>query len=101
MEQFSKEQAQAILNSRIWENWTDQQIVRFQLLQNNPIMPFSKFHLTLERYLGRPVWSVELDFQKDKLVRNIFKTTSVPTENEIRSLIPAAILNVGYTIHAN
>lgn len=67
MEQFSKEQAQAILQSRVWESWTDEQIVRFQLFQDNQIMPFSKFHLTLERYIGRPVYTAELDYNKDKL----------------------------------
>jgi hypothetical protein len=64
MEQLSKEQAQAILKSRVWVNWTDLQILRFQLFQNHLVMPFGKYHTTLEKYLGRPVYTYTLEFQK-------------------------------------
>jgi hypothetical protein len=93
MEQLSKKQAQAVLESRVWEKWTDIQLLRFQLFQKNLCMPFGKYHTTIERYLGRPVYTSTIDHQKDKLIREIFGSTEQPTINEIYNLIPAEVLN--------
>ena len=92
MEQLSREQARAISESRIWENWTDIQLLRVQLFQNNLCMPFGKYHTTLERYLGRPVYTSTLDHHKEMLIREVLGISEKPTINEIYNLVPAGIL---------
>ena len=93
MEQLSQEQAQLIFKSRVWEQWTDIQLLRFQLFQNNLCMPFGKYHTTLERFLGRPIYTYTLDHQKDKLIKEVLGSDEKPTINEIYNLIPAEILH--------
>ena len=93
MEQLSKELAEAILKSRVWVNWTDLQILRFQLFQNNMVVPFGKYHTTLEKCLGRPVYTYTLEFQKEKLIKEVLGTSEPPTFDEILSMIPQEILH--------
>jgi hypothetical protein len=92
MEQLSKEQAQAIFKSRVWVNWTDLQILRFQLFQTHLVMPFGKYHTTLERCLGRPIYTYTLEFQKEKLIKEFLGTNQRPTFDEILSMIPDEVL---------
>ena len=40
--QYTEEQAIKIADSGIWKDWTDQQIVDFQLFQRRLCMPFKK-----------------------------------------------------------
>lgn len=93
MKQLSIEQAQAISKSRIWDSWTDIQLLRFQLFQNNLCMPFGKYHTTLEKYLGRPVYTHTLDFNKDKLIKEVLGSSEPPTFEELLNIIPLDVLS--------
>ena len=49
MEQLTKEQAIKFGESKVYETWTYEQIVRFQLFQEKLCMPFSVFHEAIEK----------------------------------------------------
>jgi len=71
--QITREQAIFIGESRIWESWTDDQIVRLQLFQDKITIPFTQFHTSLSRVLWRPILTHEFssanigDLQKEYL----------------------------------
>jgi hypothetical protein len=56
-------------------------------------MPFGKYHTTLEKYLGRPIYTYTLEFQKEKLINEFLGTKERPTFDEILSMIPEGILH--------
>lgn len=87
MTELTEEQAIAIYYSKIYENWTDDEIVKFQLFTERLCMPFDKFHEAVEHILHRPVWTTEfidtMGLQKEYLGEK-----DAPTFEEIISLIP-------------
>lgn len=91
MKQFTKEEARAILESRAWTKWTDNQILRLQLFQENLCMPFGTFHCALERYLGRPVYTHTIEHQRSRLLLEFLGNNMAPTLEEIMLLVPANI----------
>jgi len=89
MKQLTKKQAIAMANSKIWENWTDEQIVRFQLFQDRLCMPFDRFHEAMGKVLGRSIWTHEFtSTNHPNLCQEYLGTKSAPTFNEIIELIP-------------
>ena len=72
MEQLTKEQAIAFAESKTYETMTFQQIAEFQMLQQYLCMPFSVFHESLEKALGRPVWTHELGMNHEGLMGELF-----------------------------
>jgi len=88
MKQLTREQAIAISQSGEWKDWTDEEIVRFQLFQDRLAIPFSRFHEALENVLGRPVYTHELGLAYDKIVDEYQRERAAPTFHEIISLIP-------------
>ena len=62
MKQLTKEQAIAIFNGGEWKDWSDEEIVKFQLYQDRLCVPFDKFHEAMESVLGRPVWTINSAF---------------------------------------
>lgn len=87
--QLTKEQAIAFADSKIWEHWTDDQIVRLQLFQQRLAVPFSRFHEAIEKVLGRPVYTHEFGFNYKGLVLEYLGEKETPTLQEIIDLIPA------------
>ena len=59
MKQFTRKQAIEFYNSKEWENWTDEQIVRLQLFQPKLCVPFGRFHKAMETVLDRPIYTSE------------------------------------------
>ncbi|MFA5151280.1 MAG: hypothetical protein WC554_01845 [Clostridia bacterium] len=88
MKQLTKDQAIAFANSRVWENWTDEQIVRFQLFQTKLCMDFGRFHEAMEKVLNRPIFTHEFGLNADGLVEEYLGTKPAPTLEEIINLIP-------------
>jgi hypothetical protein len=88
MKQFTKEQAIAFAESRIWESWTDEQIANFQMRQEKLCMPFSRFHEAVEKALGRSVWTHEFADQS-RLLAELDGVLDAPTMTEIIEMIPA------------
>jgi len=89
MKQLTTEQAIAFGNSMIWQTWTDEQIVRFQLFQDNLCIPFGRFHEAMEAVLNRPVFTHEFGLNVDGLKREYLGARDAPTLEEIINMIPA------------
>lgn len=87
MKQLSKEQAIAFSKSKIYENWTDEQIVRFQLFQRLLCMPFGRFHEAMEKVLNRPIYTHEFGI-RGHLEKEYLGVKLAPTFGEIIDLIP-------------
>lgn len=88
MKQLTKKQAIAIAENGEWKDWTDEEVVRFQLYQKRLCMDLSRFHKALEKVLGRPVFLHEMkDFES--LQQEYEGKKLAPTFEEIINMIPA------------
>ena len=87
MEQLTQEQAIELYDSGVWKNWTDEQVVRFQLFQDRLCVDFARFHEAMEKVLDRPVWTHEFAF-RDSLIEEYLGIRDKPTFEEICNLIP-------------
>jgi len=85
--QLTEGQAIAIAKSEIWKNWSNEDIVKFQLFQNRLCMDFSRFHEAVEAVLCRPVWTHEFGSMGGLKEEYLGKKTA-PSFEEIMSLIP-------------
>jgi len=89
MKQLTREEAIKIADSGIWKNWTNEEIVKFQLYQNRLCMDFSRFHEAVEKVLGRPVYTHEFGAEGHKgIVAEYEGTKEKPSFEEIIKLIP-------------
>lgn len=88
MEQLTQEQAIAMAESKVWETWTDEQIVRFQLFQDRLCMNIDRYKKALNNVLGRPVYSHELG-NDEALILEYLGEKPAPTMKEIIEMIPA------------
>lgn len=89
MQQLTEKQAIALYQSGEWKDWTDAEIVKFQLFQDRLGVPFERFHEAITKVLGRPVWTHEFAF-RDLLIQEYQKERPAPTFEEIVNLISAA-----------
>jgi len=84
--QLSKKTAIQIFDSKIWEHWTFEEIVKVQLFQSRLCMPFDRFHEATGKVLGRPVWTHDFAYagslRKEYLVKH-----SMPTFDDLIELI--------------
>lgn len=87
MQQLTKEQAIAFYNGGEWKDWTDEQIVRFQLYQDLVCLPFDRFHQAIEAVLNRPVWTHEFG-KKDLIIAEYEGRRERPSMEEIIAQIP-------------
>jgi hypothetical protein len=88
MKQLTEKEAIEFAKSKIWETWTDEQIVRFQLFQKKLCMDFGRFHQAIESVLGRSVFTHEFGLNYDGIVQEYLGTKEPPTFEEIINLIP-------------
>lgn len=88
MKQLTREQAIEFGENNVHENWTNEQIVRFQLFQDKMCMPFSRFHEAIEKVLDRPVFTHEFAMNYEGIVLEYLGEKEPPTFEEIIELIP-------------
>ena len=87
MKQFTKEEAIAFYENKLWEPLSQGQRALLQLEQDLLCMPFNVFHAALEYALGRPVWTHEL-VARESLMAELKGKKDAPTMDEILSLLP-------------
>ena len=87
MEQFTREQAIAFGENKLYEPLSYRERAELQLFQNKLCMPFDVFHEAIEKALGRPVFTHEFAF-RDELIKELNGEKSAPTLDEIINLIP-------------
>ena len=88
MEQFTKEQAIAFGENKLYEPLSYRERAELQLFQNKLCMPFDVFHEAITKALGRPVFTHEFAF-RDELIKELNGEKDAPTLEEIINLIPA------------
>ena len=88
MEQLSREKAIELYDSKIWEDWSYEEIAKFQLWQKKLCVPFSVFHEAIEKSLGRPVFTHEFGLNLDGIKFEFLHERSEPTFDEIMNLMP-------------
>lgn len=87
MKQLTTPQAIAFAESKLYESWTERQIVEFQLFQDKLCMDFNRFHEAIEKVLQRPVFTHEFAFP-DNLKKELLGEAPAPTFEQIIWLIP-------------
>lgn len=87
MKQLTTEEAIAFAESKIWQTWTNEQIVRLQLFQDKLAVPFDRFHEAITKVLGRSVFTHEFAFP-NLLKEEYLGTRPAPSFEEIMDLIP-------------
>ena len=87
MKQITREQAILIGDSKEWESWTDEEIVKFQLYQDRLCIPLDRFHQAIEVVLKRQVYFHEFRCP-DRLLDEYLKKAPPPTFQEIIDLCP-------------
>lgn len=87
MKQLTKEQAIEIYKGGEWKDWSDEEVVKFQLYQRKCCLPFNVFHVAVGRVLGRPVFTHEFANWQAIIDEYEGKRTA-PTFDEIVNMIP-------------
>ena len=88
MRQISRQEAIAIFQSKLYEDWSYEQKVKFQLFQDRLSMPFDVFHEAIEKVLKRPVYTHEFGLNRDGLQKEFLGEICTPTFEDIIALIP-------------
>lgn len=87
--QMTPAEAKSFGESKVWESWTYEQIVRLQLFQMQLCVPWAIFHEAIEKVLGRPIYTHEFGLNYEGIVLEYLGEKQPPTLEEIINLIPA------------
>ena len=89
--QLTYSEAIAMTSSEERNNWTDRELVAFQLYHDRCCVPFDSFHAALERVLGRPVYLHELagETGRNNIIAEFLGNRTAPSLDDIISLLPA------------
>ena len=88
MKQLTKEQAIKFAKSGVWKDMTDKQIVELQLFQDKVCVPWVVFRESIEKVLGRGVYTHEFGLNVEGLQREFLGKKDPPTLNEIMDMTP-------------
>lgn len=69
--QLTRDEAKAFFGAKKWEGMTKHEIAVFQLEQELLCMPWSTFHRAVEEALGRPVYEIEMAYNRDQILDEI------------------------------
>ncbi len=84
---FTSKEALAFCESKEWENWTDEQLVRLQLFQDKLCIPFKRYHEAISNVLNRSIYTHEFAFP-ELLIKEYLGDKEPPSFEEILNLIP-------------
>jgi hypothetical protein len=86
---MTKEQAIAFHDAGTWRGMTDFERATLQLGQDLLCMPFGVFHESVEKALGRPVWTHEFGVNMQGLRDELAGIARAPSMTEIVGMLPA------------
>lgn len=89
MEELTREQAIALVETRWWVGKPDREVAEFQLHVKRLCMPFGEFHDAVERALGRAVFTHEFA-DAERLRAELRGDRPAPSFLEIVEMIPEA-----------
>ena len=87
MRQITEEEAILIYTKKLYEHWDDEEKVQLQLFQSKLAMPFSVFHVAVEKVLKRPVFTHEFASSAN-LKKEFLGEKPAPSLESIMELIP-------------
>lgn len=85
---IGREKAIELAHSHFWELMEPREIAEFQMGVCELCIPFDVFHESLQKALGRPVWTHEFGLNFDGLAAELRGERKKPTMQEIIELIP-------------
>jgi hypothetical protein len=95
---MTEAEAVALYESRFWEQMTQEEIAKFQLIEERLCVPFEVFHKAIEETLGRPVFTHEFGLNREGLIAELFHGAPAPSFDEIVNLLPKeklVMVNIG------
>jgi lysozyme family protein len=69
---MTRDEAAALYESGFWKQMTQEEIAKFQIMEERLCMPFKVFHEAVMKTLGRPVFTHEFGLNRDGLIKNSF-----------------------------
>jgi hypothetical protein len=87
MKQLNENEAIELYESNKWKDWTPEEIAVFQLYQDLLCVPFPIFHESIEKLLGRSVWTHEFARRADLIAEYEGKIGKPSMEDIIVKLI--------------
>lgn len=88
VKQLTKEEAIAFYDNKLWEDMDYKQRAIFQVTQDRLCMPFDVFHESIEKALGRSVFTHEFGLNREGLMKELLGEKEPPTFDEIVNMIP-------------
>lgn len=88
VKQLTKEEAIAFYDNKLWEDMDYYQRAIFQMQQDRLCMPFDVFHESIQKALGRSVFTHEFGLNREGLMKELLGEKEPPTFEEIIGLIP-------------
>lgn len=85
---IGKAKALALAESKWWEGKNALEVALAQMFTAELMMPFSAFHESLEKALGRTVAMHEISINFDGIAAELLGEKEAPTMDEIIGLIP-------------
>ena len=85
---IGRKNAIALSETEWWTGINYKDIAMFQMFTKELTMPFEVFHESLEKALGRPVWTHEFGLDYDGLASELLGERAAPTMDDIMGLIP-------------
>lgn len=86
--EIDEAKAKSIYSSIWWKGKSPREIAETQFFINRIICPFEIFHESVEKSLGRPVYSHEFAFNFYGIMDEFLGDKTAPTMEEILKLIP-------------
>lgn len=87
---LTRRQAEEMYNSDIWHDWSDLEIVKFQLFEDRLCVKWDRFQAAIESILGRPVFTHEFAGEDgaQRLRDEYLTLRQPPTMQDIVAMIP-------------
>ena len=85
---MTKDEAIALFDSEFWKDLSIEDRAKFQLFEDRLCMPFSVFHDSVAKTLGRPVFTHEFGLNLEGLQKELLGECPAPTLKDIIELIP-------------
>jgi hypothetical protein len=77
-----------ISHTKWWETKGPREVALFQLNEDLLCMPFSVFHECVEKAAHRSVFTHELAFNRDGIIKEILGEAPMPSFEDILNLLP-------------
>lgn len=85
---IGRDAAIALAATKWWTDLPDKQVAKTGMLITELCLPFEVLHGSVERALGRPVYTHEFGLNYDGIIQELLGERDAPSLEEIMNLIP-------------